>query len=202
MGPRRFSCIHLTHFTVWLIRRWHHSVRNNFISLNFPRYMYNVNTLRPRQNGHHFPDDILKCLFFNENVWISIRISLKFIPNGPINNNPALVQIMAWRRRGDKPLSETVMVSLLTHICVARPQWVNSHKTYLELVALQWPNKREISGSFHHQRYILAEVMAWISNYNCGLLYDEITDLCWTSKTVYLKGVDIDACVNNFIPWF
>ena len=63
--------------------------------------------------------------FFNENVWISIKISLKFVPKGPINNIPALVQIMAWRRLGDKPLSEPMMFSLLTHICVTRPQWVN-----------------------------------------------------------------------------
>ena len=65
-----------------------------------------VNTLRPRQNGLHLPDDIFKCIFFNENVWISIKIPLKFVPKGPINNIPALVQIMAWRRPGDKPLSE------------------------------------------------------------------------------------------------
>ena len=58
-------------------------------------------------------------------IWISIDISLKFVPKGPINNIPALVQIMAWRRPGDKPLSEPMMVSLLTHICVTRPQWVN-----------------------------------------------------------------------------
>ena len=80
-----------------------------------------INTLRPRQNGRHFPDDIFKCIFINENVWISIKISLKFIPKGRINNIPALVQIMAWRRPGDKPLSEPTMVSLLTHICVTRP---------------------------------------------------------------------------------
>ena len=43
-----------------------------------------LNTLRPRQNGRHFPDDIFKCLFLNENVWISIKISLKFVPEGPI----------------------------------------------------------------------------------------------------------------------
>ena len=61
------------------------------------------NTLSPRQNGRHFPDDIFKCLFLNENAWISIKISLKFVPNGPINKIPALVQIMAWRRSGDKP---------------------------------------------------------------------------------------------------
>ena len=83
-----------------------------------------VNTLRPRQNGRRFADDTFKHIFLNENVRISIKISLKFVPRGPINNNPALVQIMAWHRSGDKPLSEPMMVSLLTHICVARPQRV------------------------------------------------------------------------------
>ena len=84
-----------------------------------------INILRPRENGRHFPDDILKCIFVNENVWISIKIPLTFVPNGPIDNIPALVQIMAWRRPGDKPLSEPMMVSLLTHICVTRRQWVS-----------------------------------------------------------------------------
>ena len=83
-----------------------------------------LNTLRPRQNGRHFPDAIFKWIFLNENVWISIEISLKFVPIGPINNIPALVQIMAWRRPGDKPLSEPMMVSLLTHMCITRCQWV------------------------------------------------------------------------------
>ena len=84
-----------------------------------------LNTFKPRQNGRHFADDIFKSIFFNENVWIPIKISLKFISRGPINNIPALVQIMAWRLPGDKPLSEPMMVSLTTHICVTRPQWVN-----------------------------------------------------------------------------
>ena len=56
------------------------------------------NTLGPRQNGRHFADDIFKCIFLNENVWISIKISFDFVPKGPINNISALVQIMAWRR--------------------------------------------------------------------------------------------------------
>ena len=55
-----------------------------------------------------------------------ITISLKFIPKGPVYGLPTLVQIMAWRRPGDKPLSEPVMVSLPTHICITRPQWVNT----------------------------------------------------------------------------
>ena len=67
------------------------------------------NSLRPRQNRRHFADDVFKCNFMNENVWIPIKISLKFVPEGPINNISALVQIMAWRRIGDKPLSEPMM---------------------------------------------------------------------------------------------
>ena len=83
-----------------------------------------VNSLRPRLNRRRFADDIFKCIFLNENEWISIKISLKFVPKGPINKIPALVQIMAWHRPGDKPLSEPMLISLPTHICVTRPQWV------------------------------------------------------------------------------
>ena len=77
-----------------------------------------------------FADDIFKGIFFNENVRIAIKISLNFVPKGPIINTPTLVQILAWRWPGDKPLSEPTMASLLMHICVTRPQWVN--KTRLE----------------------------------------------------------------------
>ena len=85
----------------------------------------NVNKLRPRQNGRLFADDTFIRMFLNENVRISIKMSLKFVPKGQINNIPALVQIMAWHRSGDKPLSELMMVSLLTHICITRAQRVN-----------------------------------------------------------------------------
>ena len=78
-----------------------------------------VNTLRPRQNGRYFPDDIFKCIFLKENVWIRIKISLKFVPKSPINNIPALVQIMAWRQRiyGSLGLNELrdVLTKYLTH---------------------------------------------------------------------------------------
>ena len=91
------------------------------ICITWPQW---VNTLRPRQNGRHFPNDTFKRIFLNENARISIKISLRFVPKSPINNIPALVQIMAWRRPGIKPLSEPMMVRLLTHICVTWPQWV------------------------------------------------------------------------------
>ena len=88
--------------------------------------MWSINTLRARQNGRRFAHDTFKRIFLNQNVRIAIKISLKFVPKGPINNNPSLVQIMVWCRSCDKPLSEPIMVSLLTHICVTGPQWVNS----------------------------------------------------------------------------
>ena len=66
-------------------------------------------------------DDTFNRIFMNENVRISIKISLQFVPQGPINNYSALVQIMAWRRSGNKLSSEPMMISLLTHKCVTRP---------------------------------------------------------------------------------
>ena len=86
-----------------------------------------LNILRPRQNGRHFIDNFFKCIFMNENIWISINISLKFVPMCPINNIPALVQIMSWRRPGDKPFSELMIVLLIdAYKCVTRSQWVNA----------------------------------------------------------------------------
>ena len=89
---------------------------------------HRVNSLRPRKNGRLFADDTFKRIFLNENITILTKNSLKFVPKGLINNIPALVLIMAWRRPGDKPLSEPMLVSSLTHICVTRPQWVNPYE--------------------------------------------------------------------------
>ena len=63
-----------------------------------------MNTLMERQDGHHFAADIFKCIFLNENVSISIEISLKFIVKCSINQIPTLVSIMAWRRPGQPQL--------------------------------------------------------------------------------------------------
>ena len=83
-----------------------------------------VNTLRRRQNGRHFPDGIFKCMFLIKMYEFRLRFHWSLFLIIPIISIPTLVQIMAWCRSGDKPLSEPVMVSLLTHICVTRPQWV------------------------------------------------------------------------------
>ena len=81
-------------------------------------------TLRLRQNDRQFADDIFKCIFLDEIIWISVEISLKFVPGGLVNNISALVQIMAWRWPGDKPLSEPVMVIFPPYLCVTRLQWI------------------------------------------------------------------------------
>ena len=79
--------------------------------------------------GRDKMDAISQTTFSRTFPWMKMfEFRLKFHwSKGRINNIPALVQIMAWRRSGDKPLSEPMMCGTPTHICVTRPQWVNSH---------------------------------------------------------------------------
>ena len=79
-----------------------------------------IDLLWPRQNGRQGRQ--FQMHLFNEDVWISLRISLKFVSNGPINNILAMVLVMAPCLPGNRPLSEPVMVSLLTYICATRLQ--------------------------------------------------------------------------------
>ena len=115
--------VHYNAYAVWQWKQYgslcqlYHKVTS---ASSYEEYIWSkasINTSRPRQNGRHFPDDTFKRIFLNENVRISIKISLKFVPTGPINKIPALIQIMAWRRPVDKPLT------------VTQPQWVKNHIT-------------------------------------------------------------------------
>ena len=128
---KRWDVISLDHGILWLAVNVAHgtafwSQRTEAVGRGIlaeePRPEDYINSLRPRQKGRHFADDIFKRIFLNENIRISTKNSLKFVPKGLINNIPALVLIMAWRRSGDKPLSEPMLVRSLTHICVTRPQ--------------------------------------------------------------------------------
>ena len=102
-----------------------------------------ANTLRPRQNGRHFADDIFKYISLNENVSIPIKVSPNFVPKGVIDNIPALAQIMAWHWPGDKPLSKPMMFSLLTYICITPPQWVKKSSCTYQ----QWRRVSSLIGS-------------------------------------------------------
>ena len=105
-------------------------------------WMLRVNTLRPRQNGRHFPDDIFKCIFCNANVRIWIQFSLKFVPNGPIDNKPALVQVMTRRLFGAKPLPEPMLSQFTDTYAALRGDescaWKGLTLGLLNLHMLQW----------------------------------------------------------------
>ena len=89
-----------------------------------------------RQNGRHFAD-IFKCIFFNENVLILIKISLKFIPKGPINNIPAFIgsdngmvptrrQAIIWTNDGYT--TDQYVITILgnvgkSSVCMAEIKW-------------------------------------------------------------------------------
>ena len=85
-GPGRFKCM---------------STKQLIATIN--------NSSSPGQNGRYFGRRQFQMHFLNENDRIPIRISLNFVPRSPIDNNPALVQVMAWRRTGAKPLPELML---------------------------------------------------------------------------------------------
>ena len=67
-----------------------------------------VNTLKPKQNGHHFADNIFKYTLIKK-VRILIKISLKLFSSGQFNNKPAVIEIIAWCLTGIKPLFEPIL---------------------------------------------------------------------------------------------
>ena len=145
-----------------------------------------------------------KCIFLNENVWTSIKILVKFIPKCRIDNIPALVQIMAWRRQGDKPLFESMMVRSLTHICITRPQWVkwtlsDNHQTpYTFLCKI----RKFLSENFYFYPYI--RYIQWILPL-CTNLFMIFQDLvienihCWPQVRNVLWFEHILDCFAKLI---
>ena len=92
----------------------------------------------PGQNDRHFADDIFSYIFVNEMFSILVKISLKFVPKNPNSNNPALVQIMAWLRINDKPLSEP-MLTWFTDAYMRQGRWAKLNvSTYPVIVIASW----------------------------------------------------------------
>ena len=103
-----FSISILSHFKKQK-EKYNHSYNLKPMSLYQP-VITGVNSSPPGQNGRHFADGIFKCIFMNEKFCILIKISLKLVPNDLIDNKTALIQVMAWRRAGDKPLPEPMLM--------------------------------------------------------------------------------------------
>ena len=92
------------------------------------------------RNGHNFTDDMFTCIFVNEKFCILIKISLKFVPKGSIDNKWALAQVMTWCRTGN--CLNQCWPSLMTHIYGTRRwvKWVIIRSWWLSNKQVQWHN--------------------------------------------------------------
>ena len=66
----------------------------------------------PEQSGFHFADNIFNCILLNKKDYTSVQISLKFVPNGPIDSISRLGHVMAWCQTGNKPLTEPMLTEI------------------------------------------------------------------------------------------
>ena len=92
--------------TAHVLRGCHHDYQAHHRSAARVNTDIQFNTLRPRQNGRHFPDDIFKCISLKENVWISIKMSLKFVPKGSVH---------IGSDNGLEPHRRQVIITLVRH---------------------------------------------------------------------------------------
>ena len=138
--------------------------------------------------------DIFQTTFSNAFSWMNMYEFLFkfhwFVSKQPINNIPALVQIMAWRRSGDKPLSEPIMVRLQTHICVTRLQWVKWHSVHdnikhvflLKVLWWFWIFEQTLFNVI--MRDIVANIIRFVWNHRCithKILYNSSVGLKCTA---------------------
>ena len=140
----------------------------------------------PRLNGHN----TFICIFVNEKFCILVKISLKFVPTGPIDDNPALVQIMAWRRIGNKPLSEPMLTRFTdTDICGIRGRWVNINpclNTFWPIV--NWNPRDKINWNLNQNTNIFFQgnlfeyCLPWISMFVHNALLDKI----WYDNIIFV----------------
>ena len=103
---------------------------------------------------------------------------------------------MAWRRPGAKPLSEPMMVSLLTHLCVTRPQRVNLFLTHSSECAqfqcsiqtlrekkLQLFCERHFEIPFLEWQLLHCEISCWPSYQHVGIVSDnDLASKMWQAK--------------------
>ena len=146
---------------------------------------------------------ILQTTFSNAFSWILLNISLKFVPKVWNKNITTLVQIMSWCWPGTKPLFEPVMVSLLMHICVTRPQWVKQITQMYHCILALW------TVSFCTQLLFMTRapftnkaliiIPAWISNHIHYKVWDEIT---YPFLNFHHGTIEVWEWVSSFISHF
>ena len=159
-----------------------------------------INSSPLGQNGCHFANDNFRCIFVNEKFRILIKIALKFVPQGPIDNISALVSIMAWRQIGDKPLSKPILTRFTDAYMRHLGGWVkNVHNDclYLDLTTddYLYPQVIWIKSFPHWSRvtHICVDNLTIIDSDN-GLSPGRSQAIIWTSARMLLIG----PLVTNF----
>ena len=96
--------------------------------------------LRPRQDGCYFADDILQCMSPIKKFEFCLKFHWTLFQRLPSDNNSALVQIMAWRRAGDKPLSGPMMTWIVGLNMLMR-MWctIPVHQRYSSILNKSFP---------------------------------------------------------------
>ena len=167
------SCADISYLATTKIHFWSVPSHDSTKALHPPGhaliFMHRKKNLRPRQNGRHFPDDIFQCFFMSENVLISLEISLKFV-NWTYSQGSSSQCCSIGSDNGLAP------TSLLTHICVTRPDWVKCLIIYLPMQAYHYIWSRNI---FH-----------WFNWFKIGL------NLSQSSGVIFLWLLE-NVCVSS-----
>ena len=114
-----------------------------------------LNTLVSGQNGHPFARRQFQMHFRQWNMSISLKLSLKFVPKGPIDNKPSLISRMSWRRKGDKPLYQTMMAQ------------------FTDAYMLHWTSKSEHIGLSKQNHYSPKFFVVWVQLMACCRIVDD-----------------------------
>ena len=121
----------------------------------------------------HFADNIFLCIFLSAKFRIWIQISLKLVRSGAIDNKPALFQVMAWRRAGDKPLSEPMLTLFTDAYMRHQGRWVKA-----------W-------------RHMISEV---VCNCNSGSTWCDFNHVC--EEIISVKCISVIVVLNVFILFY
>ena len=144
----------------------------------------------PRQNGCHFGRWHFQMHFFNENDSIPIRIPLKCIPRSTVDIKPALVQVVAWHRLGDKPLPEP-MITQFTDAYMRHygemswkgPKWYRVIWWYHE----SWRTNSRVASGLSRRGALMAS-LSLNQLVSIGVLHAEWTITSWDDNAFRFTG--------------
>ena len=137
---------------------------SHYIGLHYNDTWLFIKTIFLTYGGQGKMAAILHCIFLNVNVWISIRISLKFVSRCPINNSPALVWIMAWHRPGNKPLSES-MVAWFINAYMHHSAWISQN------IVFYWCQKDNPLARTNRVYSVYTHQFQWQPIFDCGKMF-------------------------------